>query len=88
MVRDLRERRAALTPEELLGFETDVMAGFVLARASAGIADSTIRNDVSNLEQVRTWFARPLWEMEPADADQYFGSVMRQAAPGCLARRL
>jgi integrase/recombinase XerD len=83
VVRDLRERRAPLIGlEELQDFETDVMAGFVLARASAGMADSTIRNDVSNLEQVRAWFERPLWEMQPADGDRYFGSVMRHAAKG------
>ena len=29
--------------EELAEFETDVLAGFVLARASAGLVDSTIR---------------------------------------------
>jgi hypothetical protein len=65
------------------------MAGFVLARASAGLADSTIRNDVSNLEQVRGWFERPLWEMRPADADLYFGKVMSSAAraPGSPVRR-
>jgi hypothetical protein len=28
---------------ELADFETDVLAGFVLARASAGLADGTIR---------------------------------------------
>jgi hypothetical protein len=26
---------------------------------------------------VRPWFGRPLWEMSPADADEYFGKVMR-----------
>lgn len=82
VVRDLRERRAPVGPEELVDFETDVLAGFVLARASAGLADSTIRNDVGQLEQVRTWFERPLWDMEPADADVYFGKVMRGAAKG------
>lgn len=30
------------------------------------MADSTIRNDVSNLEQVRGWFERPLWELGTA----------------------
>jgi integrase/recombinase XerD len=35
VVRDLRERRATVSPEELADFETDVLAGFVLARASA-----------------------------------------------------
>jgi len=30
-------------PEELADFETDVLAGFVLARAAAGLADGTIR---------------------------------------------
>lgn len=76
-VRDLREMRAAASPEEIEQFETDVFAGFVLARSAAGLADSTIRSDVSNLEQLRAWFGRPLWEMEPADADAYFGTVLR-----------
>ena len=60
--------------EELADFETDVLAGFVLARAAAGLADGTIRCDVGHLEQVRAWFGRPLWEMDPADADAYFGA--------------
>ena len=81
-VRDLREHRAPAGPEELAAFETDLLAGFVLARASAGLADATIRSDVGHLEQTRTWFGRPLWEMEPADADAYFGRVLRAAAKG------
>jgi hypothetical protein len=63
-------------------FETDVLAGFVLARASAGLADGTISSDIGHLEQVRTWFGKPLWDMEPADADAYFGQVLRGAAKG------
>lgn len=35
MVRDLRELRAPATDEELADYETDLLAGFVLARASA-----------------------------------------------------
>ena len=62
-VRDLREHRAPAGPEELAAFETDLLAGFVLARASAGLTDATIRSDVGHLEQTRTWFGRPLWEM-------------------------
>jgi len=81
-VRDLREARSPAGPDELAAFETDVLAGFVLARAAAGLADATIRSDVSHLEQVRTWFGRPLWDMEPADADAYFGKVLRDAAKG------
>ena len=50
VVRDLREVRAPVGAEELTAYETDVLAGFVLARASAGLADGTIRGDVSNLE--------------------------------------
>src|ERR687888_408526 len=80
LVRDLREHRVPTSAEELAQFETDALAGFVLARASAGLADSTIRNDVGHLEQVRTWFGRPLWDMEPSDADAYFGRVLRDAA--------
>jgi integrase/recombinase XerD len=79
-VRDLRQARPPASAEELAEFETDVLSGFVLARAAAGLADGTIRSDVVHLEQVRAWFGRPLWELEPADADAYFGKVLRTAA--------
>jgi hypothetical protein len=59
VVRDLREMRSPGGPDELAAFETDVLAGFVLARAAAGLADATIRLDVSHLEQLRAWFGRP-----------------------------
>jgi integrase/recombinase XerD len=87
VVRDLREGRSPATPEELADFETDVLAGFVLARAAAGLADGTIRSDVGHLDQLRAWFGRPLWEMEPADADAYFGRVLRGTAKGTRLAR-
>jgi site-specific recombinase XerD len=88
VVRDLREQRpTAAGPEEVAEFETDVLAGFVLARASAGLADGTIRCDVGHLEQVRAWFGRPLWDMEPADADAYFGKLLRDVARGTRLAR-
>ena len=87
VVRDLRDARAPAGPEELAGFETDVLAGFVLARAAAGLSDGTISSDVVHLEQVRAWFGRPLWNMEPADADVYFGKVLRGAARGTRLSR-
>ena len=87
VVRDLRELRSPAGPDELAAFETDVLAGFVLARASAGLADGTIRSDVGHLEQVRTWLGRPLWDMEPADADAYFGKVLRTTAKGTRLAR-
>lgn len=37
--------------------------------APAGLADGAIRKDVGHLEQLRSWFGRPLREMEPPDAD-------------------
>jgi len=49
-VRSLREPRAPATEEELADLELDVLAGFVLARHSAGLADSTIRGDTNHLE--------------------------------------
>jgi integrase/recombinase XerD len=87
LVRDLRELREPSSAEEIEAFETDVLAGFVLARAPAGLVDSTIGNDVNHLELVRDWFGRPLWEMQPADADAYFGKVLRDAKPSTRAGR-
>lgn len=89
VVSDLRDRRPEPSAERLEQLETDVLAGFVLARASAGLVDSTVRGDVSHLEQMRAWFGRPLWEMQPSDADAYFGRVLRGAPSGTrLARSL
>ena len=87
VVRDLREHRVPTTEEELADFETDVLAGFVLARASAGLADSTIRSDTGHLDLIRDWFGRPLWEMRPEDADAYFGKVLRDARPSTRTGR-
>jgi hypothetical protein len=87
LVRDRREHWAAASAEELADFETDVLAGFVLARASAGLADSTIRNDTGHLELIRDWFGRPLWEMQPVGADAYFGKVLREAKPSTRTGR-
>lgn len=84
---DLRDFRTPTCAEELEAFEVDVLAGFVLARASAGLADTTIRGDVVHLEQIRSWFGRPLWDMEPADADEYFGRVMRDSPSGTRLAR-
>ena len=53
VVRDLRVARALVTLDDLAALETDVLAGFVLARAAAGLADSTIASDVVHLEQIR-----------------------------------
>ena len=87
VVRDLRGVRAPASLEELAEFETDVLAGFVLARSAAGLADLTISADVTHLEQIRAWFGKPLWDMEPGDADVYFGGVLRDAAKGTRLAR-
>lgn len=87
VVRDLRVARSPVTADDVAGLETDVLAGFVLARAAAGLTDGTIASDVMHLEQVRAWFGRPLWEMQPADADVYFGKVLRDAAKGTRLSR-
>ncbi len=65
VVRNLREARVPAGPDELAAFETDALAGFVLSRAAAGLADATIRSDVPHLEQLRAWFGWPLWEHGP-----------------------
>lgn len=73
IVRDLRPELRLTTPEELAAFEQDLLSEFVLARASAGISDGTVAGDVSVIVEVPSWFARPLWEMEPRDLDRFFG---------------
>ena len=87
VVRDLREQRPLVTDDDVADFETDLLAELVLARASAGLTDATIRNDSNHLQLIREWFGRPLWEMQPSDADAYFGKVLRDAAPATRTGR-
>ncbi|MGH3236310.1 MAG: tyrosine-type recombinase/integrase [Streptosporangiaceae bacterium] len=87
VVRDLREARPRASADEIAAFETDVLAGLVLARAAAGLTDGTIAGDVIHLEQIRGWLGKPLWEMQPADAGAYFGTVLREAAKGTRLAR-
>ncbi|MDL4818639.1 hypothetical protein [Actinomadura opuntiae] len=51
------------------------------------MADRTIAADVVHLEQVRAWFGRPPWKMEPADAGRYFGMALRGTAKGTRRAR-
>ncbi|MDP9848833.1 hypothetical protein [Streptosporangium lutulentum] len=82
VVKDLRVARAPATTEDLEALEIDVPA-----RAAAGLSDGTISSDVLHLEQARAWFGRPLWEMEPADADAYSGKVLCSTARGTRLAR-
>jgi site-specific recombinase XerD len=80
VVADLRSRCSAPTAEDVEALETDLLSGFVLARASAGFTDATIVGDVRALGSVREWLGKPLWEMEPSDCDRYLGQRLRKAA--------
>jgi hypothetical protein len=76
-VRDIRPQLRLETADEVEAFEQDLLAEFVLARASAGITDTTIRADVAAVVGLREWFGRPLWEMTARDLDRFFGADQR-----------
>lgn len=82
LVKDLRELRAPLGAEQIEQFETDV-----LARAAAGLADSTIRNDTGNLELIRSWFGRPAGRRRQRDADARPGRRALGDGPARQAQR-
>ncbi|MEU8842979.1 hypothetical protein AB0D97_28235 [Streptomyces roseus] len=89
VVRDLRPEFPLETSEEVVAFEQDLMAEFVLARASAGVLDDAIRGDVGHVLGLREWFGRPLREMEAhdLDLDRYFGQCRRDSASGTKVRQ-
>lgn len=70
-----RVARPPATTDEVAAFETDVLAGFVLARAAAGLSDGTIASDVMHLEQVRN-----LWNWSRRRRFQHPQSVGRSSA--------
>ena len=86
-VRDLRPRLRLESPDEVGAFEQDLLAEFVLARASAGITDTTISADVAAVVGLREWFGRPLWEMTARDLDRFFGGDRRTLAAGTKVRK-
>ncbi len=88
LVRDLRELQEPPGAEEIEAFETDVLAGFVLARASAGLVDSTIRNDTGHLDLIREWLGRPLREMQPGDLRVRVQVLQDRAEPPAGAHQL
>jgi integrase/recombinase XerD len=59
----------------------------VLARASAGVVDRTIAGEADAVVELRRWFGRPLWEMQPQDLDRFFGGDQRTLAPGTKVRK-
>ena len=79
VVRDLHALKGPPSESQVADLETDVVAGFVLARAAAGITDRTIEGNLTDLEQIRAWFGAPIWAMQPKDADRFFGTVLRHA---------
>jgi len=81
LVCDLRDHRAPVGEEDLADFDTDVLARFVLARASAGLAGSTIRNDTGHLELIRAWFGRRR-DREPTRRPALRGPRVRRPGPG------
>lgn len=89
-MRDLRDVRTPVSAEELEQFETDALVGFVLARASAGLTDGTIRGDVGHLEQVRTWFGSHTGRRSPKRSGNRSRGLPLLRVPrigytGCLA---
>ncbi|WP_225882073.1 hypothetical protein [Streptomyces aureocirculatus] len=87
VVRDLRPELRLETSEEVGAFEQDLLAEFVLARASAGVLDDTIRGDVGPVLGLWEWFGRSLWQMEAHDLDRYFGRHRRDSALGTEVRQ-
>jgi integrase/recombinase XerD len=71
VVQGLRPDLRLSDPEELAGFELDLMSEYALARAAASISDATIRHDLSVISEAREWLGRPLWTMTAQDMDRF-----------------
>jgi len=57
------------------------MAEYVLARLAHGVADGTIRGEITAVEQFLDHAAVFAWEVEPAHADRFLGQAQRHQAP-------
>jgi len=57
------------------------MAEYVLARLAHGVADGTIRGEITAVEQFLEHAGVFAWEAEPAHADRFLGQAQRHQAP-------
>jgi integrase/recombinase XerD len=57
------------------------MAEYVLARLAHGVADGTIRSEITAVEQFLGHAGVLVWEAEPAHADRFLGQNQRHQAP-------
>jgi site-specific recombinase XerD len=80
-MRDLRSPRSLESPDEAAAYQEHLLSEYVLARLAHGVADRTIRGEITDMEQFLGWAGVPVWEIEPAHADRFLGQRQRQAAP-------
>jgi hypothetical protein len=81
VVCDLRSPRSLDGPGEAGAYQEHLMAEYVLARLAHGVADGTIRGEITAVEQFLDHAAVFAWEVEPAHADRFLGQAQRHQAP-------
>ncbi len=87
VVKALRPGPLLTDPDAIAAFEQDLLSEYVLARASAGVGDRTIVGEADAIVELREWFRRPLWEMQPTDLDRFFGVDQKAMAGGTKVRK-
>jgi site-specific recombinase XerD len=80
VVRDLRSPRSLDGADDAAAYQEHLLAEYVLARLAHGVADSTIRGEVSAVEQFLEHAGVAAWEVEPAHADRFLGQDQRHQA--------
>ena len=87
VVRDLREVRAAAGRRRSSGSRPTCSQGLYSPVARPACRTTRFARMSATWSKVRTWLGKPLWDMLPADADSYFGTVLRAVPiPTRLAR--
>lgn len=79
-VRDIGSPRTLDTKDDAIAYQEHLLAEFVFARAAHGVLDSTIRQDISAVEEFLTWTGVSAWEVEPTHADRFLGQAQRDRA--------
>jgi hypothetical protein len=67
--------------EDAASFQEHLFAEYVLARASRGVSDTSIRSELSAVEEFLAFAGVWAWEIEPAHADRFLGKAQRKQAP-------
>jgi len=80
VVRDIRSPRSLASAADVVAYQEDLLAEFVLARSAHGVSDATVRADLASVSEFLDWAGCPAWEITARHLDRFLAVAQRDRA--------